>query len=213
MKYPILALIISFISFGNLNAQNDEQAKNILDKVSVFYTQQQSIEADFVLNIVNDDAGIDESQNGKLLVKGDQYKISTEELVRVSDGQSIWTHFLNDQEIQITDFDPEEEEMTPAKLFTIYEEGYLYSYVGRENGMDVIDLSPEDTDNPYFKIRLFIDSGASYIKSGTVYSRNGTQMTYSIQNMDFSEGDLGDENFKYDTSRFGSEVEVVDLRF
>lgn len=213
MKYSILAILICFASFGSVQAQNDAQAKNILDRVSAFYQKQQNIEADFVLNIVNDDAGINESQTGQLMVKGEKYRISTDELVRVSDGKSIWTHFLDDQEIQITDFDPEEEEMTPAKLFTIYEEGYNYSFVGRENGLNVIDLSPVDPDNPYFKIRLYIDPNASYITSATVFSRNGTQMTYSITNFDFSQGDLSDDNFQYDTNRFGSDVEIVDLRF
>lgn len=212
MKF-VFSIILSVCIFGtSIHAQNDAKAKSVLDKVSQFYKNQKSISADFSLNIKNDDADINETQSGALILQGESYKITTDQIVRVCNGSSIWTHFIDDEEIQITDYDPEEEEMTPAKLFTIYEEGYTYSYVENTGGNDIIDLIPDDTDSPYFKIRLSVNS-SNYIESAMVFSNNGTIMTYNIIDMQVNKAASGDYVFEYDVSNVCGDCEVVDLRF
>jgi len=212
MKF-VFSIILSFCIFGtSISAQNDAKAKSVLDKVSQFYKNQKSISADFSLNIKNADAGINETQKGSLVLQGESYKITTSQIVRVCNGSTIWTHFIEDEEIQITDYDPEEEEMTPAKLFTIYEEGYSYSYVEKKEGNDIIDLIPEDTDSPYFKIRLSVNA-SNYIESATVFSRNGTVMMYKINDMQVNKAIDGGNTFEYNTTHVCGDCEVVDLRF
>ena len=208
-------LCIFSLSTLSIYAQNSaEQAKTILDKVSTFYKAQKSIDTEFSLNIINEDADINETQKGSLQVKGEKYKITSDELIRVSDGYSIWTHFIEDEEVQITEFDPEENELTPAKIFTIYEEGFRQEYVGQTdlggNTFEKVILHPTDPDNPYEKIGLFINPQTHLITKANVYSKNGSLIVYKIFNTSFSK-DLEDEMFNYNVSKL-DDIEVIDLR-
>ncbi len=213
-KYFFLACLL----LGSLSvvAQNSaEQAKSLLDKVSSFYKAQSSIDTEFSLNIINEEADINEVQKGSLQVKGEKYKVTTDELIRVSDGYSIWTHFIEDEEVQITEFDPEESELSPAKIFTIYEEGFRQEYIGQTemggNLFEEIALYPNDPDNPYEKINLFINPQTNLITKANVYSKNGSLIVYKIYNTSFSK-DLEDKVFNYDVSKLGDDIEIIDLR-
>lgn len=214
MKNIFGYLLLGLICFNSF-AQNDAKAQEILEKVSTFYKAQKSIDTEFSLSIINEDADINETQKGQLLVKGEKYKLMTDELIRVSDGYSIWTHFVNDQEIQITEFDPEEDELTPAKIFTIYEDGFKYQYNGltdvEGNQLEEIALFPTDQDNPYDKIILSINPKTNLIVKANVFSRNGSLIVYKIFNCSFS-NPIEDNIFTYNTTKLEDDVDIIDLR-
>lgn len=221
LKY-LLVLLISVGSIGaglfetnTLNAQSS-RAMDVLARVSNFYSTKKNINTKFSINIINQDAGLNETQNGTLLVEGDlKYRLETAELIRVSNGEAIWTYFKNDEELQITEFDPEEEELTPAKIFDIYKDGFQYMYNGEReiDGRRIaeIDLIPEDPDNPYSKIRLSVSLSQYNIVQAIIYSRNGTQMIYKMSNT-FYDTDLDASKFIMTKEELSERVEVIDLR-
>ena len=55
----------------------------------------------------------------------------------------------------LTITNPEDDPMAPAKIYTIYRDGYKYSFVeqkkqkGRQ--VEIIDLEPENKDEPFLQ--------------------------------------------------------------
>lgn len=203
---------------GTIEAQeSDQRARQILDGVNRKYSAIKAYDTDFTLSIENKDAGIDETQSGELTVKGDQYRLRTEELVRISDGTNIWTVFLEDEEVHVAELDPEDNELTPTRIFDIYNKGFLFLYVGTdelEDGrtVEVIDLTPLNKDLSYYKVRLIVDQNDSSIYLARAYSKNGTRFTYSLSNFDSNPTPHSDDYFVFNRDEFEGDYDVIDLR-
>lgn len=215
MKKLIIPVLL-FCGFFSLIAQtNDPQAKTILDQVSKTYNAYKTIQGDFSLAIENPQEGINEARKGKFFIKNEKFKIDMGNERIISDGKTLWTILVDLQEIQISNYDPNEEgNWTPANIFTIYEEGYNYRYIGEvtENGkkMERIDLFPQDKSLPHFKVELTIDKIKKQIVKAKIMDKNGNQYTYSVKNTIANKA-IADAFFFVDKSKYPN-YEVVDLR-
>ena len=98
---------------------SQDRANEILNKVSQKTASYSTIEAHFTNAIINEAAGINESQKGVLYLQGDLFKLKLEGQTIISDGESNWIHLIDEEEVQITEVDEEEESMSPSKMFTI----------------------------------------------------------------------------------------------
>ena len=224
MKFNIIIVIVAFFSYFSLTAQN---AVEILDNVNKYYSSKYTIHAEFDITLEHgaenepsdarqQESGFKDKFRGKLQMKGEKYKLTTDQLIRVCNGVSVWTHFLDDEEVLITDYEPEEEELSPAKIFSIYKEGYTSELIDKfkcgEGDCFKIELKPESPDNPYKSIVLAIDERNFSIKEAVAVSKNGTRMIFYIRTIDYNI-DLADELFTYPTDKLEEEgVEVNDFR-
>ena len=115
-------LLLIFLLLPSLLFSQD-RANEILDKVSKKTASYSTIEAHFINTIINELAGINESQKGVLYLQGNLYRLELEDQTIISDGESNWIHLIDEEEVQIIEVDDEEESMSPSKMFTIYQEG------------------------------------------------------------------------------------------
>jgi outer membrane lipoprotein-sorting protein len=132
----------------------------------------------------------------------------------ISDGKSQWTYLKKDKEVQLNNVDHSDEGFNPAQLFTIYEKGYKYLYTGEQiikgKTYQVIDLTPEDINKSFFKIRLMIDKAKKQIYSAQIFDNNGSRYNYTVKTMT-PDPQAGAATFTYDAKSHPG-VEVVDLR-
>lgn len=192
---------------------SDPQAKAILDKVSQRFKALESVQIDFALNIVNKDATINEKQVGKIYIHKDMYKIESSDFDRICNGKSLWTFFKEQNEVQVTDYEPSNNEISPSQLFTLYEKNYDYS-INKEAKPSTkyayIDLVPKNKNINFFKVKLTIDKASNTITKAIIFERNGTQFTYELKNYN-STVKLPDSTFVFNPSAYPN-VEVIDLR-
>lgn len=216
MRNILLFIALFGFSLSTQAQVNDPVAKNILDAVSKKYNQIKSYTTDFILIIENPDAGIKESQAGRLWVKGDMYRLLSDELERMTDGATIWTHFIADEEVHVSEPDPEDEELTPARIFDIYKEGFIYQYVGEleVDGLvcNIVDLTPIDKEKSYYRIRLMIDKTTSSIHQAQASSKNGTKFTYELSNFDSKSSPKSDDYFVFNRDEYDGDLDIIDLR-
>jgi len=216
-KSLLLALAIFTISLSSY-AQNenpkDPKAKVILDKVSKTNKSYSTIFIDFTFRLENKTNAIDETQNGKVWIKGEKFKLILSGIERYSDGKTVWTYLEDDEECQISDADGDDEEgsISPSSLLTIYENGFNYVY-GTEvsvNGKktDMIKLFPEGGGKPYHTIKLYVDQASSQISRIEVYGKDGNTFTYDLKSIKSNEA-MDDSMFVFDTSKAS---DVIDLR-
>lgn len=213
-------LMIAMLSAGSLLAQNenirDPKAKQVLDALSEKTNSYTSMYAEFENRLQNSDGGIDETTTGKVWIKGIKYKLAMAGQEIISDGETIWTFLVEEEEVQIDDAAYAEElgdgMTSPKDLFSMYEKGFKYQYMG-EATIDGkvchhIKLFPEKADKSYHTIHLYVDKAKTEIVRMKLMGKDGTDYTYTIKK--FETNNAGsDAIYSFDESRA---LDVIDLR-
>jgi len=210
LKIFLLLLCTTTVVFG----QNDLRSQTILKKLSKNYKTYKTIQANVAFTIDNKKENIKENQKGKVIMKGDKFRLELGEQTLISDGKTLWAYLKEMNEVTISPFEPMEGELSPTNLFTIYEKGFESYYIGEtnrgKNKVHNIDIVPTDKKKSFFKIRLVIDRQKEQIVQAVVFDKNGTLYTYDIQNF-VTNVAVADTQFGFDKSKYPG-VEVVDLR-
>ena len=213
MKKLLSFLFIGIIGVSSY-AQNNK-AKTILDKVSAKNKEYKSIATDFTFSLDNEEEDIHEISEGKIILKGNKYKLSLMGADTYFDGNLQYVHLIDAEEVSIKEPDEDEEEsMNPAKIFSIYENGFTYQYVKEEkqgaNYFHIIDLLPIDSEKSFSSVRLQINKQSNQIEKLTSVGKDGNNITIKLNKMT-PNVELKDNDFVFDTKAH-PDVEVIDMR-
>ena len=205
--------IVSFAQNGN---GKDPEARKILEKLSKEYDSYNSMEVTFRLTLDIPDQPT-EVQNGKVLQKEDKYILDLKEQAIYCNGEYVWLHLKDNNEVQINDIDEDAEDsfLTPKDMMTLYEsDDYEYALVGKETKDGVplsqIEFKPVDPESEYSKLRLAIDGKKNEMVTIMVFSKDGSKYTLDIQSV-ISNSSFSDTIFTFDASKFPG-IHVEDLR-
>lgn len=206
----VLLILIIYPSWG----QYDAKAKEILDGMSAKYKSIPSFKAGLSHTLINETEQLNEEFKGEIVVKGDMYKLTLSGQEIINNGTTIWTYLDEVNEVNISDYDPQEDEITPSKIYDLYKDGYKYiwleetSYQGAK--YDVVDLVPESKEGQFFKIRMEIKQADSTLKGWKMYDKTGNVYGYEISNFQ-SNLNVQDSFFAFDLNAH-QDVEVIDFR-
>jgi outer membrane lipoprotein-sorting protein len=226
MKSAILFLLITSGSITAALAQKDDPAKAILSEVSKKYRTYDVVKTSFTYTLESPQANVKETQTGTLIAKSktNKFKVTlftkggtkTQTVAQelISDGKEQWTYLKKDNEVQLNEVNNSDDAMNPAHIFTIYEKGFKYQYVGENkvggSTYQTIDLTPTDDKKTFFKVRLMIDKAKKQIYSALIFDKNGNKYTYTMQSFS-PNANVPDTVFAFDVKAHPG-VEVVDLR-
>ena len=205
-------ITLLFATFSTVLSAQDEVAKNILDKLSAVTKSYRNITVDFDFTFKNTNQNIDEKQNGNLIMEGDNFLLKMDEQIIITDGESQWIYLADMNEVQIMKYETKNELMSPKHLFTIYEKGYKYKYVGakteNKRRLHIIDLFPEES-NTFKKIELVINAVNTELYKIILFDKNGGTYTYLITS--FKSNSKTMPQFTFNPVDY-PDVEVIDLR-
>lgn len=214
MKTIGLIMILSGLMVSILEAQNDPKALEILDAMSAKYQNVEAFSAKLVYKLENPTERVNETFKGELTVMGDKYRLKIGEQEIINNGSTIWTYLREVNEVNVDNYYPEDDPMAPAKIYTIYRDGYKYSFVeeDKQKGriVQVVDLEPENKDEPFYKIRLTIDKEDKTLVDYKVFDKNGNRYLWSVSDFD-TNLKLTASHFEFDADEYKG-VEVIDLR-
>ena len=224
MKKLIISTLLIITTFTIAFAQKDAEAQKILNAISKKYKAYDIVKADFTFTLDDPMSNIKDTQVGTLISKpkANKFKViiyspadkTTVAQEIISDGKSQWTYVRKDKEVELNNVDHSEDNLNPAKIFTIYEHGYKYIYNGEEKVdgklCQIIDLTPEDAKKQFFKVRLTIDKAKKQIYSALIFDKNGSKYNYVIR-VFTPNPKLPETLFTFDKKDYPG-VEVVDLR-
>jgi outer membrane lipoprotein-sorting protein len=210
----ILILLISILTLVQTNAQVDQKAKNILDQVSEKTRKYNSITSDFDFIMENTEVDLKESNKGNLVLQNDKFALKVSGIELISNGIDQWTYIEDANEVSISEANFDEEGMiNPATIFTIYEEGFDYSFLGEanENGKQIykIDLQPTEVKD-FTRIIINIDKNKLQICTATMFGTDGNKYTIAIKNMETSKT-YPESFFTFDAKKHPG-VTVIDMR-
>jgi len=212
MKSAFSILFAALISTGF--AQYDPKALAILDAMSAKYKSISSFEAQISYILSNVKDNVKEEFKGKIMVKGDKFRLVLPEQEVINNGSVTWTYTPEAKEVTIADFEQGSDDINPSKIYEIYKKGFKYLLLDPETEagvkVDVIDLVPEKRDAQYFKIKMRISQKDKSIVSWTMYDKSGNLFKYSISK--FTPNVKFDESvFSWDPRKYPG-VEEINLR-
>ncbi len=194
----------------------DAKAKSVLDAVSKKVSGLKSLKADFSINLTGGKGGkTTDTKKGNLTLKGQKYHVGIAGQEIICDSKTIWTYNKEAKEVQVTNYNPAEQTMSPAKLLTnFWDKEYKYAYKGsrKEKGKDcdIIELTPNDKSKQFTKIELAIDKATSIIAGGSYSEKNGNKYQISVTNT-VTNANVPDTYFSWNPKEHAG-VETVDLR-
>ena len=210
-------LFLTFISALALQfsfAQYDAGALETLDAMSKKYKAFTSFEANILSSMTNEVEGVKEEFKGKIIVKGDKFRLVMDDQEIINNGTTVWTYLPSAKEVNIDNYDPSSEDINPSKIYEIYKKGYKYLRLGEktEGGAvcEEIDLVPEKKDAQFFKIKMMIVKKDKSIQSWTMFDKSGNKYKYTISKF-VPNVNVVDAFFTFDPKKYPG-VEVIDLR-
>lgn len=195
-------------------AQNDAKAKTILENVSKKVNTLKSLKANFALHLSGANGKIRETKKGSFLMKGPKYKVELAGQEIICDNKTVWTYMKETNEVQVSNYNPNEQTISPAKLFTnFYDKEYTYKYIGtrKVNGKDcdIVQLMPTGKGKQFSKVELAVDKNSTIV-GGNIWEKNGNQFKYDVSGFTPNPA-ISDASFTFDKKKYPG-VEVVDLR-
>jgi len=216
MKNIILTMI-AFVAIFSIQAQKEEKAREILEKVSAKTKSYTTVKIKFKYIMDNRAENMKDTTKGTIYLKGDKFKLFFKGNEIFSDGTTMWTHQVDAGEITINDVDTEDEgALNPANILTIYEKGFKYRYLGEiKIGSKMyyqVDLYPENPkEKSYSIIKLKIDKANSQLSSVKMVGKDG--IDYIIDLVQFKPNvKVVDSMFSFDKTKYPSDIEINDMR-
>ena len=196
--------MFQLISFGQ-----DDKANDILKQLSENTRSYETMDVDFDFNFVNLSQDINEAQKGNIKIHKNKFRLNLNQQLIISDDSTQWIFLKESNELQIMEYDSEDDMLSPNKLFTIYENGYKSNYVETTESNHIIDLFPIES-NEFKNIQIQVDINKIQLKKIILFDKNGGSFSYVITRFE-TNNDLASELFKFNIEDY-NDVEIIDLR-
>ena len=205
MKKISLSSIFLLLHLAFVAQDQDPKAKVILDEVSKLTKTYKTISTDVVYSeLSKDKKAAEKPQTWKVQVKGQKFRLEIPGSNIVCDGITVWNYNKDAKEVTIKNFDSENDEQNPAKIFTMYENGYKFKYDKEEKvgtvACHVIDLYPaiKPEKKKFHAIKLYVDKTKKQVVKLRMLMKDGRTLDYEVKLMK-TNTELADKLFVFDT--------------
>lgn len=217
-RYFLITILV--LSFSTIKAQKDKEAQEVLDKMAEKVLDYKTIKTGFVFHVTNPETEIDERYKGTVLIKDNKYRMKVDGTISISDGKSRWVYLEESNEVNVSDVISSEDLSAderfmndPLALFTLFKDGFKFNLSGTEKleGKEymMVDISPEDLDKPYFKIRYWV-SPEYDVKKIKYFQKDGTRIVLEFEDFE-TDVKAKESEFDFNEKDYPG-VEVIDLR-
>ena len=203
-KNIIACLFLLFVTQA-VTAQNNAEA---LIRVLVNQVKShQNMEMKFSYQISPDEKTLIDALKGKAWLQGEAYKIELAEQQTISDGKTIWSYLVDDEEVLVSNA-TEGTYNTPLKLLTSLDKNYAATLTNIDaQGNAVIELA--NPKGQYKRITLKINTKKTELKTVDIYLEDGSKVMITIEEMRFDQ-QLDDNFFTFDAKKHPN-VDVIDM--
>ena len=167
-----------------------------------------NVEMVFNYQISPDGKTLGESEKGHAWLQGEAYKIEMTDQQTISDGKTIWSYLIDDEEVMRSNAS-EGIDNTPLNLLTSLDE----SYVATLSGIDAKGIATIELANPkgqYKRVTMKVDTKKTELKSADIYLEDGNKFIIKVEEMKYDQK-LDDKFFTFEEAKH-PEVDVIDMR-
>ncbi len=200
-------IIVAFLALGFTGfTQNDAKAEALLTEVSTKIKAYKNISLDFKYELNNVSENINQETRGDVVIEGEKYKLNILGVTRIYDGKTLYTISPEDEEVTISSDNTEDEgTITPSKMLSFYEDGYIYKMDIIQNvrgrKIQYVKLNPIDTNSEIKHVLLGIDATTKHIYNLIEVGKNGTKTTLTVNSFKTDEP-ISKTLFTFDESKY-----------
>lgn len=213
----ILILILGMAQYiTGQERVNDPEAIQIINEARENYNALTAVETDFEL-IIEQGPTNPQTKKGKMIQQGNSYFMETEDQAIYIDGNSTWLHLKGSNEVQINDYEEEDQfsMLSPSMIlqeFNIEDYDYMVSNRGKENKQDIVQISikPLDENADFSKIRFTFAESSMELLRIKLFGDNSARYTLNILNLTTNQTYAQDQ-FVFNADKFPG-IYIEDLR-
>jgi len=209
--YKTLSLAVLMIS-TNLFCQ-EKLAKDLIEELNIKYENFKNIDINFNFKYKNIHQNILEENKGSITISEEKYLVQINNQRIINNGETQWVYLEEVNEVQIMHNDPENNMLSPHKIFESYENKYKFLYLGETNRNDTIlikvDLFPKQS-NLFRKIQISIMKSNNELNQIVLFDKEGGTLSYIIKKIEINNS-LSDATFKFKPEEYKN-IEIIDLR-
>jgi outer membrane lipoprotein-sorting protein len=183
MKNKLLIIAI-LLGLYQVQAQNPQDAKALLDEVYNKVKAYDNIQVDFKYELNNTEADIHQETRGDVTLLGDKYLFNYLGSQQLYDGEKVYTVVPENEEVTIEDKSQEDNTITPSDMLTFYRDGHTYDWDILQNvqgrKIQYVKLTPMDSNSEIASILLGIDVETKHIYKLIETGKNGTKTTITV---------------------------------
>ncbi len=190
-----------------------QTAEEVLEQVRKKYDTVNDAELRFSQTVRFSMSKVEQRLDGTLLMKkGNKYRVETDEMTVVTDGETVWSYSRINNQVLIDRFKLDERSFSPERILMAAPADFSASLLGHEKvgkvETVVLKLLPA-TDQSFLSVlKLWVDEGDHLIRKVEMTDANGKETTYVVTEIRINSG-VTDGRFTY---KIPEGVETVDLR-
>ena len=197
-----LFCLVALLAAAPLSAQEkDQEAHKLLKKVERKYKGNKAMKIDYRQTIEDGDGGLISETSGRLYLHDSKFKLEVLDQVMISDGKTLWLYFKDDNEVTISDMDPEQQAIfNPSDIFTLYEKDFQYRLDGFANldnkEYQVVRFTPNDKNEAFHTIRLYVAKNNYEIVQAMIIDKEQQKLIFRIRSLEQNIS-LADDFFRF----------------
>jgi chaperone LolA len=203
MKKALFIITILLLSFS-LSAQS---AQDILNAVIEKNKAYKDISISFEYEFIDKTNDFSEMTGGYMYLKGDSFIINMDGQEMISNGETLWTYLIDDQEVMISEVG-EDNNTTPFAIINSFSQNVNVNFNISENNNTSL-LIEEKEKTTFENVIINIDNDLK-INDISINTIDGSLITYKIKSFKTNQ-DLPDSMFFFD-EKIHPNVEVIDMR-
>ena len=200
-----LMLIIGIILGLRVSAQNAEDFLiNIVEKMKSY----NDINIIFNYQMINASAGLYENVNGFASMKGNSYILNVGGQEMICNGEILWTHLIDDEEVMISEV-TEDNNTSPIAIIDSFSGNITAEFIENEDANITTIEVKEKECGTFDRVQISVDKDMN-IKKVYVATSDGNEFIYEIT--DYKTNlNLPDSMFIFIEEQHPN-VEVIDMR-
>jgi outer membrane lipoprotein-sorting protein len=209
MKQLYYLLVALGLMVGSLNAQNDANAKKVLDAVSSKLKTFKGITSNFSYVSKSRSGKVNNNVAGKIAIKGEKYYIKQGATEIFSDGAKTWNYNGNN-EVTVSTPDADNQTLTPQKLLSnFYDKDFTYRLVSSTGNFHEIEMAPLDKRKNFQKVNVFVDKSKMMITKARILDKSSNTIEFALNSIN-TNANIADNTFVFNKSKYKKNIEVIE---
>lgn len=190
MKFRLFYLMI-FVGLIPLKAQFNPEVRSYLDDAMDKLKTSSGVQMHYRVNDVTHNQS-EELAEGTVYMKGDLYRVESEEFMVVFDGTDQWIYRSADKELMIQSPDSSSlDENNPVNMLTSYKSGFKFDLKQETDSFVVVNMIAQDPYSPYIMVTVKLNKVKKEFVSLQMLAKDESafriSLNYESSNKKFSE--------------------------
>lgn len=203
---PFLTLVL-FVNI--VFAQNDPNAKKVLDAVSAKVKSFKGISANFSIKSVSSKGKNNAVKAGTIAIKGQKYLLKQGKNEIICDGTNIY-NFDGNKTITKSLLEESNQTLSPQNLLSnFYDKDFNYKLISSAGNFNEIEMTPIDKRKSFQKVNIFIDKSKNMITKAKVLDKSNNTLEFVLSNLNTT-ASLPDASFQFNRAKYPKDAEILD---